>query len=114
MKPRFGPFPRDWCRSGRRSRWGSAAAARAGSARRAARYDGAFVIGYPGPEGIDQVREAVAADRGGIEGYDVVVDVLPDTDPAPWSAAGATWVLTRFGPYDLDVEEARRIIAAGP
>jgi alkanesulfonate monooxygenase SsuD/methylene tetrahydromethanopterin reductase-like flavin-dependent oxidoreductase (luciferase family) len=82
--------------------------------RRAARYDGAFVIGYPGPEGIEQVREAVAADRGGIEGYDVVVDVPPDTDPAPWSAAGATWVLTRFGPYDLDEEAVRAAVEAGP
>jgi alkanesulfonate monooxygenase SsuD/methylene tetrahydromethanopterin reductase-like flavin-dependent oxidoreductase (luciferase family) len=82
--------------------------------RRAARYDGAFVIGHPGPEGVTAVREAVAAQRGSVDDYDVVVDIGPDADPAPWAAAGATWVLTRFGPYELDPIAVRAVIEAGP
>jgi alkanesulfonate monooxygenase SsuD/methylene tetrahydromethanopterin reductase-like flavin-dependent oxidoreductase (luciferase family) len=82
--------------------------------RRSAQYDGAFIIGYPGPEGVDQVRAAVTGRRGHLGGYDVVVDIPVDADPAPWAAAGATWVLTRFGPYDLDERAVRRTIEAGP
>ena len=82
--------------------------------RRAARFDGAFVIGYPGPEGVQQVRDAVEQRRGSLDDYDVVVDVPSGTDPRPWSDAGATWVLDRFGPYELDEQAVRRAIEAGP
>jgi alkanesulfonate monooxygenase SsuD/methylene tetrahydromethanopterin reductase-like flavin-dependent oxidoreductase (luciferase family) len=81
---------------------------------RAARYDGAFVIGYPGPEGIPQVRETLAVERVVPTGFDLVVDIGTDADPAPWAAAGATWVLTRFGPYELDPAAVRARIDAGP
>lgn len=82
--------------------------------RRAAGYDGAFVIGYPGPEGVAVVRETLAAERQDLSGFDVVVDVPTDTDVEPWLASGATWVLTRFGPYGLDVDAVRAVVAAGP
>lgn len=82
--------------------------------RRAARYDGAFVISFPGPEGVGVVRDAVAEQRGGLEGYDVVAEIGTDADPAPWIEAGATWVLTRFGPYELDPAAVRARIDAGP
>jgi alkanesulfonate monooxygenase SsuD/methylene tetrahydromethanopterin reductase-like flavin-dependent oxidoreductase (luciferase family) len=82
--------------------------------RRAAGYDGAFVIGYPGPEGIGQVREEIVSRRGHLDGFDLVVDIGPEADPAPWAAAGATWVLTRFGPYDLDAAAVLATIEAGP
>lgn len=82
--------------------------------RRAARFDGAFVIGYPGPDGVGAVREAVAARRGGLVGFDVVVDIEAGTDPRPWEDAGASWVLTRFGPYGLDERAVRTAIEAGP
>lgn len=82
--------------------------------RRAAAYDGAFVIGYPGPEGLQQVREAVAAERADPAGFDLVVDIEADMDPTPWAEAGATWVLTRFGPYELDPAAVRATVEAGP
>ncbi|MBW4040844.1 MAG: LLM class flavin-dependent oxidoreductase [Acidobacteria bacterium] len=81
---------------------------------RAARYDGAFVIAYPGPEGIRQVRETLAAARPDLTAFDVVVDIAADADPSPWAAAGATWVLNRFGPYELDPAAVRARIEAGP
>ena len=82
--------------------------------RRAADYDGAFVIAYPGPEAVTGVRDTLAAQRGGLDGFDVVAEITADMDPRPWIDAGATWVLTRFGPYELDEAAVRSTIEAGP
>jgi alkanesulfonate monooxygenase SsuD/methylene tetrahydromethanopterin reductase-like flavin-dependent oxidoreductase (luciferase family) len=82
---------------------------------RAARYDGAFVISVPGPSGLAQVRNTVAAARpGGLGGFDLVVELPVGEDPEPWGAAGATWVLTRVGPYEMDLDDVRRVVRAGP
>ena len=81
--------------------------------RRAARHDGFFVIGLDGPKDLD----VVVADLESHEpaaGFDVVVDLQPEQDPAPWLDRGASWVLTRVGPYDLDLDDVRRLVAAGP
>ena len=82
--------------------------------RRAARYDGAFVIGIPGPDALDDVRGPIAERRGSLEGYDVVVDLPVGEDPAPWAAAGASWVLTRVGPYRMDADAVLAVVDAGP
>ena len=81
--------------------------------RRAARHDGFFVIGLDGPDDLDRLTGELAG-HDPAPGFDVVVDLQPDQDVAPWLDRGASWVLTRIGPYDLDLDEARRIIAAGP
>ena len=49
--------------------------------RRAARYDGFFVIGLDGPADLDTVTADLAAHEPG-PGFDVVVDLQPDQDPA--------------------------------
>ena len=83
--------------------------------RRAARHDGAFVISLPGPDELAGVRQTLAGARGGdLAGFDVVVELPADADAAPWEAAGATWVLTRLGPYRLDVADVRRVVRRGP
>ncbi|MER7070545.1 LLM class flavin-dependent oxidoreductase [Terrabacter sp. NPDC000476] len=89
--------------------------------RRAAGHDGYFVIGLDGPTDLDVVTAALAAHRPatgsdgfGFDGFDVVVDLQPRQDPTPWLDRGASWVLTRIGPYDLDLAEVRRTIEAGP
>ncbi len=81
--------------------------------RRAARYDGFFVIGLDGPDDVDRVNAGLA-EHHPASGFDVVVDLQPEQDPAEWMDRGASWVLTRIGPYDLDLAEVRRIIQAGP
>jgi len=81
--------------------------------RRAASYDGFFVIGLDGPADLDAVTADLAAHGSG-PGFDVVVDLQPDQDPDAWADRGASWVLTRVGPYDLDLDEVRRTVRAGP
>ncbi|NPD05306.1 LLM class flavin-dependent oxidoreductase [Nocardioides sp. zg-1308] len=81
--------------------------------RRAARHDGFFVIGLEGPDDLDAVTSGLAV-HDPPPGFEVVVDLRPEQDVAPWLDRGASWVLTRIGPYDLDLDEARRVIDAGP
>lgn len=81
--------------------------------RRASRHDGFFVIGLDGPGDLDRVTADLARHEPR-DGFDVVVDLQPDQDPAPWLDAGASWVLTRVGPYDLDLDAVRRLVRAGP
>jgi alkanesulfonate monooxygenase SsuD/methylene tetrahydromethanopterin reductase-like flavin-dependent oxidoreductase (luciferase family) len=81
---------------------------------RAARWDGVFPIDLPGPDALARVVAQVQELRGGGGGpYDVVVEVPPGADPAPWIAAGATWVLTAFEARPR-LAEVERAIAAGP
>jgi alkanesulfonate monooxygenase SsuD/methylene tetrahydromethanopterin reductase-like flavin-dependent oxidoreductase (luciferase family) len=82
--------------------------------RRAARFDGLFPIDLPGPEALAELVAEVGALRdGGAEAYDIVVANPAGTDPEPWSAAGATWCLTEFGPQPIRAE-VEAAIDAGP
>jgi len=81
--------------------------------RRAAAYDGFFVIGLDDPGDLDTVVGDLAA-HDPAPGFDLVVDLRTDQDPAPWLDRGASWVLTRVGPYDLDLDEVRRVVRTGP
>jgi alkanesulfonate monooxygenase SsuD/methylene tetrahydromethanopterin reductase-like flavin-dependent oxidoreductase (luciferase family) len=81
---------------------------------RAARWDGFFPIGLPDPAAVTTITAEAAELRGEAEGgFALVVEIGPDDDATPWEAAGATWVLTSFGPHTrLADVEAR--IDAGP
>lgn len=81
--------------------------------RRAARYDGFFVIGLDTPHDLEELTAAVA-DHDPAPGFEIVLDLRPDQDPGPWLDRGASWVLTRIGPFDIDLADVRRIIDAGP
>jgi alkanesulfonate monooxygenase SsuD/methylene tetrahydromethanopterin reductase-like flavin-dependent oxidoreductase (luciferase family) len=81
--------------------------------RRSARHDGFFVIGLDGPGDLDEVTAGLA-EHSPAPGFEVVVDLQPEQDPAPWLDRGASWVLTRIGPFDLDLAEVEHIIDAGP
>ncbi|MCY7400862.1 MAG: LLM class flavin-dependent oxidoreductase [Nocardioides sp.] len=81
--------------------------------RRATRHDGFFVIGLDQPDDLDAVTAGLA-EHDPAPGFDVVVDLQPDQDVTPWLDRGASWVLTRIGPYDIDLDDVRRIVDAGP
>lgn len=82
--------------------------------RRALRWDGIFPIRLPEPAALAQLAEEIrSAEEPPAPGFDVVVEVDPGDDPAPWREAGATWVLTAFGRQPR-LDEVRRVIEAGP
>ncbi len=81
--------------------------------RRAARYDGYFVIGLDRPDDLERVTSGLA-EHAPAPGFELVVDLRPEQDPAPWLDRGASWVLTTVGPFDLDLAEVQDIVEAGP
>jgi alkanesulfonate monooxygenase SsuD/methylene tetrahydromethanopterin reductase-like flavin-dependent oxidoreductase (luciferase family) len=82
--------------------------------RRAATYDGAFIIEVT-PADLPAALEIIEAERpGGLSDYDVVVQDAIGGDPRPWIDAGATWLLTTFDPFTVDARVVRAAIAQGP
>ncbi len=76
---------------------------------RAARWDGFFPIDLPGPDALGEFAEGLRELRGDLDGFDLVVEGPPGTDPAPWEAAGATWCLTSFDQTPTRAEVAAAI-----
>jgi alkanesulfonate monooxygenase SsuD/methylene tetrahydromethanopterin reductase-like flavin-dependent oxidoreductase (luciferase family) len=77
--------------------------------RRATSYDGYFVIGLDQPVDVGTVAAQVPSSD-----FDLVIDLRTDQDHAPWLDTGASWVLTRIGPYDLDLADVERLVDLGP
>lgn len=81
--------------------------------RRAARYDGLFLIDV-GPGELERAIAMVSAEReGGFEGFDVAVLAEPNLPLDEAEALGATWAMLGIGP-DLPLAEVRARIATGP
>jgi alkanesulfonate monooxygenase SsuD/methylene tetrahydromethanopterin reductase-like flavin-dependent oxidoreductase (luciferase family) len=83
--------------------------------RRAARWDGLFPIDQEEPGQLEQMVAYVNEHRPAEANrpFEIVVDMPPGTDLAPWEAAGATWCLTGFGQTPTEAE-VRAAIDAGP
>jgi alkanesulfonate monooxygenase SsuD/methylene tetrahydromethanopterin reductase-like flavin-dependent oxidoreductase (luciferase family) len=81
--------------------------------RRAARWDGLFPTGLPGPEALAELVGEVRAARPADDPFDVVVTIPPGEDVKPWTRAGATWTLTDFGLQPTRAE-VRAVIGSGP
>jgi alkanesulfonate monooxygenase SsuD/methylene tetrahydromethanopterin reductase-like flavin-dependent oxidoreductase (luciferase family) len=87
--------------------------------RRAARYDGFFPIRL---ESADQLAEIVArvrelreeAGRAPDEPHEVIAELEPGADPAPYREAGATWLLAAPGWEGISVDRVRGVIRKGP
>ncbi len=83
--------------------------------RRAARYEGVFPVDLDGPGELADIVGGVAALREpGAGPFDVTAMIGPDEDPAAFAAAGATWLLTKFAPFDVKAANIRAVVAAGP
>jgi alkanesulfonate monooxygenase SsuD/methylene tetrahydromethanopterin reductase-like flavin-dependent oxidoreductase (luciferase family) len=85
-----------------------------GPVRRAARCDG--VMPFSGaamsPAEAAQVRETIANERGNDEPFDVCM-WGPADQADEFAAAGVTWLVQSRGP-EANLDEARRMITAGP
>jgi alkanesulfonate monooxygenase SsuD/methylene tetrahydromethanopterin reductase-like flavin-dependent oxidoreductase (luciferase family) len=82
--------------------------------RRAAKYEGAFVISLKSADELRDLIGALDQLRGDGGEFDVVVELPSDDQAVAWSVPGVTWLLTRFGPYDMDAAAVASRIAAGP
>jgi alkanesulfonate monooxygenase SsuD/methylene tetrahydromethanopterin reductase-like flavin-dependent oxidoreductase (luciferase family) len=81
---------------------------------RALAWDGFFPIELPGPDAVAELAGEITRQRpAGAGAFDLVVELEPGDDVAPWVHAGATWVLTGFG-RDPRAGEVQQAIDAGP
>lgn len=82
--------------------------------RRSLEWDGLFPIELPGPDELAVLADEIARQRSPDRGlFALVAEIEPGDDPAPWFAAGATWVLTGFGPQP-QAARVRDAIDHGP
>lgn len=91
------------------------AAARAGAlrpVRRAARFDGLFVIEVDTGQ-LGLALDEVVAVRGDLDGFDVAVRVSPLDDPALLDVPGVTWAVHSSAP-DVPRAELLRLAGGGP
>jgi alkanesulfonate monooxygenase SsuD/methylene tetrahydromethanopterin reductase-like flavin-dependent oxidoreductase (luciferase family) len=90
--------------------------------RRAVRYQGFFPVNLDHPDQLAAIASDLAALRteagrppgGPVGDYDLVAAVPPGTDPAPWAAAGATWLLVEFPWEAVTADQLRAVVHAGP
>jgi alkanesulfonate monooxygenase SsuD/methylene tetrahydromethanopterin reductase-like flavin-dependent oxidoreductase (luciferase family) len=87
--------------------------------RRAARYDGFFPINLDSANQLAEIVARVAtlreeAGRAPDEPYEVVVELEPGTDLAPYREAGATWWLAAPDWEGISVDGVRGVIQEGP
>jgi alkanesulfonate monooxygenase SsuD/methylene tetrahydromethanopterin reductase-like flavin-dependent oxidoreductase (luciferase family) len=79
--------------------------------RRAAAYEGLFIIDVASPDDLRRAVDVIVEERGSRDGFDVVVQLDEGTALDAWEEAGATWWLTRIDPFGLTVDAVRRRIA---
>jgi alkanesulfonate monooxygenase SsuD/methylene tetrahydromethanopterin reductase-like flavin-dependent oxidoreductase (luciferase family) len=78
---------------------------------RAARYDGFFPVNLEHADQVAEVSDRLAGLRAGAtRPFDIAVALPPDTDPAPFAAAGATWRLIDEDPENLSLDAVRDVI----
>jgi alkanesulfonate monooxygenase SsuD/methylene tetrahydromethanopterin reductase-like flavin-dependent oxidoreductase (luciferase family) len=80
--------------------------------RRAARYDGVCLLAIT-PDRLSELCDVIAAERGSLDGFDIIV--LRDTRDgwAPYEQRGATWAIHEFRP-DQTLADVRAIVTSGP
>jgi alkanesulfonate monooxygenase SsuD/methylene tetrahydromethanopterin reductase-like flavin-dependent oxidoreductase (luciferase family) len=98
--------------------WVAGFAGKAKPMLRAARYDGFFPVNL---DSADQLAEIVARIRGlreeagrADEPYEVIAEVEPGADPAPYRDAGAAWLLVGLDWEGISVDRVRDVIREGP
>ena len=82
--------------------------------RRAARYDGLFVIDIEPPALRTALQFVEPLRPSASDPYEVVVHADAEADPRPWRDAGATWWLAAFDPFTVTPSAVQRVIDRGP
>jgi alkanesulfonate monooxygenase SsuD/methylene tetrahydromethanopterin reductase-like flavin-dependent oxidoreductase (luciferase family) len=81
---------------------------------RAAAWDGLFPTALPGPDALRELGHEIEQQRPHRDRpFDLVVELARGSDVEPWCEAGATWILTGFGPQPR-AEDVQDAIEAGP
>jgi len=81
---------------------------------RAARYDGVFPVDLSGPDELEEIVDGVRQRRApGAGPFDVAAMIGPEDDADAYEKAGATWLLTKFSPFDLTLGEAEWVVRQG-
>ena len=82
---------------------------------RAARYEVVFPVDLSGAEALAEIVAGVAEQRAPEAGpFEVAAMVDADDDAAAYVQAGATWLLTKFSPFDLPLAQVQEVMRAGP
>lgn len=92
--------------------WCAARARALKPVRRAAGYDGMFIIDVDPPL-LRRALAEVVDRRGSLDGFDVAVTVSPEDDPALLDEPGVTWAMHSF-PAVVPADELLAFAAAGP
>jgi alkanesulfonate monooxygenase SsuD/methylene tetrahydromethanopterin reductase-like flavin-dependent oxidoreductase (luciferase family) len=82
--------------------------------RRAAKYQGVFVIQMTEPSDVAELRQRLSDSGADLEHFDIVVLGAAGDDVSAWADAGVTWLLTQIGPFELAFAAAREVVLAGP
>ncbi|QYG93272.1 LLM class flavin-dependent oxidoreductase [Iamia sp. SCSIO 61187] len=80
--------------------------------RRAARYDGLFLIEAT-VEDLERAQAEVRAVRGGLDGFAIAVSVSPLDDPALRDVPGVSWAMHSMAPVET-LADLLEIATAGP
>lgn len=81
--------------------------------RRAVRYDGYAPVFIERADQVAEISSDIAELRPG-DAFDIVVPLAPGTDPTPYVAAGATWLLVEFPWATVTEDMVRGVIRDGP
>ena len=65
------------------------------------------------PRILAELVSEIGAARPDGQPFDVVAEIAPGGDPAPWARAGATWIVTEIGSQPI-LAQVREVIDAGP
>lgn len=93
--------------------WFAARGAALRPVRRAARYDGLFLIEASVAELERALAEVRSVRGGGLDGFDVAVPVSPVDDAALLDVPGVTWAMHSFAPVE-PLAEVLEYVVAGP
>ncbi|NND03605.1 MAG: LLM class flavin-dependent oxidoreductase [Acidimicrobiia bacterium] len=81
--------------------------------RRAAAWDGLFLIDCAEPAELAEAADFVLAERGSLDGFDIVTHLPRSDDAGPWREAGATWIMTKTR-YTASADELFDLASQGP